>query len=114
MQRQVDMEQTLTRDWSSALAAGVCGAVALTALHQLARRVTDDAPRMDVLGERAIARTVRAAGGTLPMQPTLHRWALAGDLVANSAYYRWSPVAAAPTCGRAPSRWGWRPQATSE
>ena len=42
---------------------------------------------MDVLGERAIARTVKAAGGTLPMQPTLHRWALAGDLIANSAYY---------------------------
>ena len=99
MQRQVDMEQTLTRDWSSALAAGVCGAVALTALHQLARRVTDDAPRMDVLGERAIARTVRAAGGTLPMQPTLHRWALAGDLVANSAYY--SLVA----CGRDTHLW---------
>jgi hypothetical protein len=93
------MEQTLTRDWSSALAAGVCGAVALTAVHQLARRVSDDAPRMDVLGERAIARTVHAAGGTLPMPRTLHRWALAGDLVANSAYY--SLVA----CGRDAHLW---------
>ena len=59
--------------------AGMVGAVALTAVHQLARRVSDDAPRMDVLGERAIARTVHAAGGTLPMPRTLHRWALAGD-----------------------------------
>ncbi|HYK02410.1 MAG TPA: hypothetical protein VE974_11700 [Thermoanaerobaculia bacterium] len=93
------MENRRAEDWGSALIAGICGAVALTAVHQLARRVTDDAPRMDVLGERAIARTVRAAGGTLPMQPTLHRWALAGDLVANSAYY--SLVA----CGRDTHMW---------
>ena len=93
------MENRRAEDWGSAFVAGVYGAVALTALHQLARRVTDDAPRMDVLGERAIARTVRAAGGTLPMQPTLHRWALAGDLVANSAYY--SLVA----CGRDTHMW---------
>jgi hypothetical protein len=96
---QVVMEQTLTRDWTSALAAGACGALALTAVHQLARRVTNDAPRMDVLGERAIARAVRAAGGTLPMQPTLHRWALAGDLLANSAYY------SLITCGQGAHMW---------
>ena len=88
------MENERILDWSSALVAGACGAIALTAVHQLARRVTDDAPRMDVLGERAIARTVKAAGGTLPMQPTLHRWALAGDLIANSAYF------SLVTCGR--------------
>lgn len=88
------METETLNNWGSALLAGACGAVALTAVHQLARRVTDDAPRMDVLGERAIARTVQAAGGALPMPRTLHRWAIAGDLVANSAYY--SLVA----CGR--------------
>jgi hypothetical protein len=93
------MESRFAEDWSLSLLAGVCGAVALTAVHQLARRVSDDAPRMDVLGERAIARTVQAAGGTLPMPQTLHRWALAGDLVANSAYY--SLVA----CGRDAHMW---------
>ena len=81
------METNRPQEWGSALAAGVVGAVVLTAVHQFARRVSDDAPRMDVLGERAIARTVQAAGGTLPMQGTLHRWALAGDIVANSAFY---------------------------
>ena len=93
------MEDHIRQDWGTALAAGACGAVALTAVHQLARRVINDAPRMDVLGERAIARTVKAAGGTLPLQPTLHRWALAGDLVANSMYY--SIVA----CGRDAHMW---------
>ena len=93
------MEDHIFQDWGTALAAGACGAVALTAVHQLAQRVTNDAPRMDVLGERAIARTVKAAGGTLPLQPKLHRWALAGDLVANSLYY--SIVA----CGRDAHIW---------
>ena len=93
------MEKATSQDWTNSFIAGMCGAVALTVVHQLARRVTDDAPRMDVLGERAIARTVRAAGGTLPMPRTLHRWALAGDLLANSAYY--SLVA----CGRDAHMW---------
>ena len=93
------MENETPTNWGSALMAGMAGAVALTAVHQLARRVSDDAPRMDVLGERAIARTVHAAGGTLPMPRTLHRWALAGDIIANSAYY--SMVA----CGRDAHLW---------
>ena len=93
------MENETVTNWGSALMAGMVGAVALTAVHQLARRLSDDAPRMDVLGERAIARTVHAAGGTLPLPRTLHRWALAGDIVANSAYY--SMVA----CGRDAHMW---------
>jgi hypothetical protein len=93
------MDQSQAKDWSSALLAGICGAVALTTVHQLARRVSSDAPRMDVLGERAIAKTIRAAGGQVPAEPVLNRWALAGDLIANSAFY--SLVA----CGRHAQMW---------
>jgi len=93
------MDQTHINNWGAAFAAGICGAVALTAVHQLARRVTDQAPRMDVLGERAIARTIEAAGGVVPDEPSLNRWALAGDLLANSAFY--SLVA----CGRDAHMW---------
>src|SRR3954447_6028938 len=39
-----------------AVASGAAGALALTAVHQLARRRVRRAPRMDVLGMRAIAR----------------------------------------------------------
>jgi hypothetical protein len=92
------MDNAMNR-WGDAWIAGMVGAIALTAVHQFAQRVTNDAPRMDVLGERAIAKTVLARGGTLPLQPTLHRWALAGDLAANSAYY--SLVA----CGRDAGSW---------
>ena len=74
-------------NWARAYAAGVAGATALTAVHQVAHRVFEDAPRMDVVGERGIARGVEAAGGTPPAGSALHRFALAGDLFANSAYY---------------------------
>jgi hypothetical protein len=93
------MQHTPITDWSQSFAAGMVGAVALTVVHQLAQRVSDDAPRMDVLGERAIGRAVAAAGGHVPAQPALHNWALAGDLMANSAYY------SLVTCGRDARVW---------
>jgi hypothetical protein len=81
-------------DWAHAYAAGIAGAVALTTVHQVARRVLEDAPRMDVVGERGIARGLEVTGRPAPDGPELHRWALAGDLLANSAYY--SLVACGP------------------
>ena len=74
-------------DLTTSLAAGLAGAAVLTAVHETTRRITPRAPRMDVLGERAIAKAWRGAGGTPPRGRTLHRLALGGDLVANSAYY---------------------------
>ena len=77
-----------------ALLSGIAGAAALTAVHQAAQRLTDSAPRMDVVGMRAIARGKQAAetasaGSTIPepTNPALYNMALAGDLVFNSAYY---------------------------
>ena len=69
-----------------ALGSGLAGALALTLVHETARRVRDDAPRMDVLGMRAIAKTLRAADVEQP-GVELHDLALAGDLAANSLYY---------------------------
>jgi hypothetical protein len=71
-----------------ALISGVAGAVALTTVHQVARAVTDNAPRMDVVGMRALARGTRAAGQEGPRTHAgLYGATLAGDLVANSIYY---------------------------
>ena len=70
-----------------ALAAGAAGALALTAVHQLARRRVPRAPRMDVLGMRAIARGLHRTGWRPPTGRTLYRTALAADLVSNAAYY---------------------------
>lgn len=70
-----------------ALGAGLAGAAVLTAVHETTRRITPDAPRMDILGERAIEKLTRSAGGTPPRGEALHRLALGGDLVSNSLYY---------------------------
>lgn len=68
-----------------ALGSGLIGAAALTVIHETTRRFLDDAPRMDVLGMRAIAKSLRAVGQEPPVP--LHEVALAGDLAANSLYY---------------------------
>lgn len=68
-----------------ALGSGLVGACALTLIHETARRFVDDAPRMDVVGMRAIARTLRAVDVEPPVP--LHEVTLAGDIAANSLYY---------------------------
>ncbi len=93
------MEDTRLANWGESFLGGIAGALALTAVHQAAIRVTTKAPRMDVVGERAIVKTVAALGRTPPPEPSLYRMALAGDLLANSAYY--SLVA----CGRDARLW---------
>jgi hypothetical protein len=77
-------EESRLRD---AAVSGIVGAVTLTAVHQVARQLTLDAPRMDVLGERALTRGANMAELPVPRRSTLQRAALAGDLVFNSAYY---------------------------
>jgi hypothetical protein len=81
----------------SGIVSGVAGAAALTAVHEAARKNLPDAPRMDVLGMRALGQSFRAAGQTPPSRERLHELALAGDIVANSAYY--SLVALGPPEG---------------
>jgi hypothetical protein len=71
-----------------AMLSGMAGAAALTAVHQVARRVTDSAPHMDVVGMRAVSPGKAIDADTGPRDhPSLHNLALAGDLVFNSAYY---------------------------
>jgi len=73
---------------NDALISGVAGAVALTAVHQAARAVTENAPRMDVVGMRALARGATAAGQEAPRTHAgFYGATLAGDLIANSVYY---------------------------
>src|SRR5262245_42049321 len=67
--------------------AGAAGAAALTLLHQAGRQMFDDAPRMDVLGERAIAAARQHLGMADTSTAELHREALAGDLVSHAMYF---------------------------
>ena len=70
-----------------ALASGVAGAVALTAVHETARRTIPHAPRMDVIGRRGIAKSMVALGAEPPHGNRLQTAALAGDVVSNAVYY---------------------------
>src|SRR5512141_690248 len=81
------VRRNIPMNMNQAATAGIAGAVALTAIHQAAQLFTSNAPRMDVLGRRAIAATLDRGGWKAPAEPALQRWALAGDLVANSLYY---------------------------
>lgn len=73
--------------WLTSMASGLVGAVALTALHEGTRRVAAHPPRMDLLGRRAVKKSLDAAGQESKPRAELHRWALLGDIVANTLYY---------------------------
>jgi hypothetical protein len=71
---------------SSAL-SGLIGACALNLLHESARRIVPNAPRMDLLGMQALAKSLRKADVTPPSEDELRAWTLVGDIAANSLYY---------------------------
>lgn len=70
-----------------ALASGLAGATALTAVHEIARQIIPDAPRMDVVGMRGIARLCRLAGREPPDTDQLYGITMAGDVISNGIYY---------------------------
>jgi hypothetical protein len=71
----------------SALGGGLAGALSLTFLHEAARRVLPSAPRLDVLGMRALAKSLSALEQPVPDHNRLHTAALVGDLLSNTVYY---------------------------
>jgi len=64
---------------------GLAGAVALTLLNESARKVTVNAPRLDLLGENALAKLMK--GGDLLPSTAKRFFPLAGDLMTNTFYY---------------------------
>ena len=69
------------------LASGAIGALAVTALNEGARRRIPHAPRMDVIGMRALASIMEKVGRHPPRGRALFRQTLAGDLMSNTLYY---------------------------
>ena len=69
------------------LASGAVGAATLTAVHETARRVLPNAPRMDTLGRRGLVKTAEAVGVEPPSGENLQSAALGMDLLSNSVYY---------------------------
>jgi hypothetical protein len=72
---------------AKAAASGLIGACTLTLIHESARQFVPSAPRMDILGMRAIAKSLRLLDEEPPPENKLHKITLAGDIVSNSAFY---------------------------
>lgn len=73
--------------WGRALVSGLAGAAVLNVAHETARQFIPHAPRVEVIGMRAIARPMRALGKEPPPHDQLYWLTLAGDLVSNGVYY---------------------------
>ncbi len=74
------------KQWSS-LISGLAGSIALTLLHESLRKKIVAAPRMDKLVRQALSRVLLASGGEVPPAEDLQKFALAGDIIGNTAYY---------------------------
>jgi hypothetical protein len=72
---------------SAALAGGLAGTLTVASLHEALRRVTPDAPRMDILDMELIRKGIHSLHKEVPGRDELQRWAVGGELFADTAYY---------------------------
>lgn len=72
---------------SAAIAGGVAGACAVASLHEGLKRITPDAPRMDLLDMEALQKVLPLVNIKVPEQNELLKWTVAGEAVSNIAYY---------------------------
>ncbi|WP_316851133.1 hypothetical protein [Pedobacter agri] len=70
-----------------AILAGFAGAAALNILHETVRRFDADAPRVDLLGEEALIRSMNSLNLEAPTGDNLYAATLAGDIISNGIYY---------------------------
>ncbi len=69
------------------LLGGLAGALALNLLHETVKRLDHDAPRIDLVGEEALSKTIEATGGEAPTGNKLFGLTLAADVTANAGFY---------------------------
>lgn len=72
---------------TKAIISGLVGAGVLSLLNESARQFIDDAPRLDVLGKRAIALPLLKAGQMPPSDDHLYWISMSGDILLNTLYY---------------------------
>jgi hypothetical protein len=64
---------------------GLAGALALTLMNEGVRKIDKNAPRLDLLGQNALAKLLK--GNTMLPQTVNKMFPLAGDLVTNSLFF---------------------------
>lgn len=72
---------------SKNLIAGLAGAIALNILHETLKKQTPNRPRVDLLGENALQKTLGYFGTKIEGKDNLYKATLAGDIVGNALYY---------------------------
>ena len=72
---------------SAALAGGLAGTVTVASIHEALRRITPDAPRMDILDMELIRKGLKSMNKEVPGEDKLQRWAVGGELFCDTAYY---------------------------
>jgi hypothetical protein len=70
---------------ASSTLGGLAGAVALTLLNETARKIDKNAPRLDLLGQNALAKLMK--GNDIIPKTAQKFFPLAGDLVTNSLFF---------------------------
>lgn len=69
------------------LLAGLAGATVLNVLHESLKKKSPDMPRVDLLGEDALQKTLKYFGSSIDSKENLYKATLAGDLLGNTLYY---------------------------
>jgi hypothetical protein len=69
------------------LIGGLAGAVALNLVHETVRRLYQDAPRVDLVGEEGVNKLMKKVGEEELRGNALYIAALSGDLLTNALYY---------------------------
>ena len=72
---------------SAALAGGLAGTITVASLHEALRRVTPNAPRMDLLDMELIRKSLKSMNRQVPAEDDLQRWAVGSELFCDTAYY---------------------------
>jgi hypothetical protein len=72
---------------SAALAGGLAGTVTVASIHEALRRMTPDAPRMDILDMELIRKGLQTINKKVPNEKDLQRLAVGGELFCDTAYY---------------------------
>ncbi|MCE6987938.1 hypothetical protein [Dyadobacter sp. CY323] len=69
------------------LAGGLAGALVLNLIHETAKRFSSKAPRINMVGEEALTKSLNAVGVSAPTGNALFNTTLAADIASNTMYY---------------------------
>src|SRR5215218_2571541 len=72
---------------SAGLAGGLAGTLTVASIHEALKRITPDAPRMDILDMELIRKGLKSMNKEVPGEDELQRWAVGGELFCDTAYY---------------------------